>query len=200
MRLLFPTLATSLVMAVFFVHAAFAHAGEPRLEINVDRILPGGIVDVRGVGFDYEDAVTLTLIGPQGELALGEVTADTEGVFIHIVTLPTDLAEGTYYFRGVTTHHYTLSPALTVQGNAIPAEGEGEEERWEEEDQLPFAIPTYPPGVVPGVASTPAPIAAAPVDASPVSSGLSTNILILAGLMVVVAVLMFGFMRKKNTQ
>ena len=132
------------------VRVVFAHAEEPRLEISVDRILPGGIVDVRGVGFDYEDVVTLTLIGPQGELALGEVTADTEGVFLNIVSLPQDLPEGTYYFRGITTHHYTISPPITVQGSAIPAEGEGEEERWEEEDQLPFPIPTYPPGVVPG--------------------------------------------------
>ena len=67
------------------MRVAFAHAEEPRLEISVDRILPGGIVDVRGVGFDYEDVVTLTLIGAQGELPLGEVVADTEGVFIHIV-------------------------------------------------------------------------------------------------------------------
>ena len=128
-----------------------AHSDEPRLEISVDRMIPGGVIDVRGVAFDYEEVVTLTLIGAQSELPFGEVIADIEGVFLHTVTLPIELAEGTYYFRGITSHHYIINPALTVQGNAILSEGEDEEERWEEEDYLPYAIPTYPPGVVPGV-------------------------------------------------
>jgi hypothetical protein len=177
--------------------SAFAHATEPRLEINIDRIIPGGIIDLRGVAFDYEAMVTLTLIGAQGELPLGEVTADTEGVFIHIVTLPADLAEGTYYFRGVSTHHYTLSPALTVQGNAIPPEGEGEEERWEEEEYLPFPIPTYPPGVIPG--AVPGATQFVPVEAPPTPvSGLNTTIWIIVGLMVVVVILGIVFVKKKT--
>ena len=187
-----------LFLAIFLVPGVrdvFAHAYEPRLEINVDRILPGGIVDVRGVGFDYDELVTLTLIGAQGELGLGDVSADTEGVFLHIVTIPIDLTEGAYYFRGVTSHHYVISPALTVQGNAIPAEGE--EERWEEEEYLPYAIPTYPPGVVPGAA--PGATQSVPVEApSTTSSGLNANIWIIAGLMVLVAFLVIGFMRRKT--
>ena len=154
---------------------------------------------MRGVAFDYEETVTLTLIGTQGELPLGEVIADTEGVFLHIITLPADLAEGTYYFRGVTTHHYTLSPALTVQGNAIPAEGEGEEDRWEEEEYLPYAIPTYPPGVVPGVVTASAPVAtSAPVQAPSVSWNLRTNILMLTVLMVVVTLLVLVLAKKRS--
>ena len=173
--------------------SVFAHATEPRLEINIDRIIPGGLVDLRGVAFDYEAIVTLTLIGAQGELPLGEVTADTDGVFIHIVTLPTDLAEGTYYFRGVSTHHYTLSSALTVQGNAIPAEGEGEEERWEEEDPLPYAIPTYPPGVVPGAA--PGATQSIPVEATP-ASNQNWMIFAIGALMVIGISILLSFKRK----
>ena len=192
----FLLLITILLISVIPTRNAFAHATEPRIEINIDRIMPGGVLDLRGVAFDYEEVVTLTLIGTQGEFSLGEITADAEGIFLHIVKLPTDLAEGTYYFRGVTTHHYVISPALTVQGNAIPAEGEGEEERWEEEDQLPFAIPTYPPGVVPGAA--PGATQSVPVEAPPApSSGLNGNLWLLAGLMVLVVFLVVGFMRRK---
>ena len=185
---------------LFFLHSpltVLAHATEPRLEINIDRIIPGGIIDVRGVAFDYEETVTLTLIVTQGELPLGEVVADTEGVFLHIITLPADLAEGTYYFRGVTTHHYAISPALTVQGNAIPAEGEGQEERWEEEEYLPYAIPTYPPGVVPGVVTSSAPVVSMPAEELPGSSGLGTNKFVMTALLLVVIILMFGILRRR---
>jgi hypothetical protein len=185
-----------LFLLIFFqTLPVFAHATEPRLEINIDRIIPGGVIDVRGVGFDYEAVITLTLIGSQGEVALGEIAADTEGVFLKIVTLPSDLPEGTYYFRGVSPHHYTLSPALTVQGNAIPAESE--EERWDEEDYLPYAIPTYPPGVIPGVVMTPT-VTGAPLEISPSSSRSSTNLLYLAGLMVVAVFMVFTFLRRKS--
>jgi hypothetical protein len=138
------------LFALFFLfHSSstvYAHPIEPRLEINIDRIIPGGVVDVRGVGFDYEEVVTLALIGPQAELALGEVIADTEGVFLNIVSLPQDLPEGTYYFRGITTHHYTISPPLTVQGAAIP-EGDDQASR-DRQDALLAPIPTFPPPVV----------------------------------------------------
>ena len=170
------------------------HATEPRLEINIDRSIPGGIIDLRGVAFDYDEVVTLTLIGTQSELAFGEVMADTDGIFLYIVTLPADLAEGTYYFRAVTSHHYVISPALTVQGNAIPVEGE--EERWDEEEYLPYAIPTYPPGVIPGAA--PGATQSVPVEApSARSLGLNTNLWVLAALMVLVVALVCAFMRKK---
>ena len=197
MRFPFAIFVAALIISLCSVQPAFAHATEPRLEINIDRIIPGGVIDVRGVAFDYEEIVTLTLLGAQSEFPLGEVVADTEGIFLQTVTLPSDLAEGIYYFRGVTTHHYTLSPALTVQGNAIPAEGE-EEERWEEEEYLPYAIPTFPPGVVPGVVTASAPIATAvPVQAPSVSSGLSTNILILIGLMVLVVLVVIALGKKR---
>ena len=180
-----------ILVVLFQSSAVLAHPTEPRLEVNVDRILPGAVVDVRGVGFDYEEVVTLTLIGAQSEFPLGEVVADTEGVFLQIVTLPSDLAEGTYYFRGVTTHHYTLSPALTVQGNAIPAEGEGEE-RWEEEDPLPYAIPTYPPGVVPGATQS------IPVEATP-APNQNWVMLAMATLTVIGISILLGFRRKRQS-
>ena len=192
----FRILLLTLLLLLYSPFTVLAHATEPRLEINLDRIIPGGVIDVRGVGFDYETVVTLTLMGAQSELSFGEVIADTEGIFLHIVTLPSDLPEGTYYFRGISPHHYTLSPALTVQGIAILPEGEGEEERWEEEEYLPYAIPTYPPGVVPG--AVPGGTESVAVEASSeISPGLNGNIWILAGLLVLVSLLFIGFMKRK---
>lgn len=190
----FLLLSTILLISVIPTHDAFAHATDPRLEINIDRIIPGGVIDLRGVAFDYEEVVTLTLIGAQSELPFGEVIADTEGVFLHIVTLPSDLPEGTYYFRGITSHHYVLSPALTVQGNAIPAEGE--EERWEEEDPLPFAIPTYPPGVIPGAA--PGATQSIPVEATP-APNQNWVIFALSALTIISISILLGFRRKHQS-
>ena len=156
----------SFALAFALITPAQAHVETPRLEISLERINPGGVLDLRGVGFDYEEAVTLHLERPGIVVQLGEVAADTDGIFIHIVTLPVDLPEGTYTVRGLTTHHDVLSPVLTVQGPAI-VEGGGQGER-DEDDGLLAPMPTYPPGFVPGGVSQPA-VQAAPRPA-PISS------------------------------
>jgi hypothetical protein len=122
------------------VHPALAHGSEPRLEINVERINPGGVVDVRGVDFEPEELATLALTGPSSEISLGEVTADTEGIFLQIIALPSDLPEGIYMFRAVTDDHEISSPELMVAGAPILNE-EGEGQR-EEEDLLLAPMPT----------------------------------------------------------
>ena len=87
-----------ILFSLFIVPVASAHSTQPRLEINVERLNPGGIVDVRGVSFGMEESVTLTLISSSAEIPLGEMPSDAEGEFLHIAVLPSDLAEGTYYF------------------------------------------------------------------------------------------------------
>ena len=141
----FISISIVLVLSFFVVPAASAHGDEPRLEINVERINPGGILNVRGVEFDYEQSVTLYLERKGIVVELGEVVADLEGVFLHIVVLPVDLPEGVYSVRAVTIHHDILSPALTVQGSPI-MEGGGQGER-DEDDGLLAPMPTYAPGV-----------------------------------------------------
>lgn len=139
------------IFVMGFAHPALAHGGEPRLEINVERINPGGTVDVRGVEFDYEQTVALYLERTGIVVQLGEAVTDPEGVFLHIVVVPADLPQGVYYVRAVTSHHDVLSPALTVQGSPILEEGGGQGER-DEDDGLLAPMPTYAPGVVPGSA------------------------------------------------
>jgi hypothetical protein len=137
------------IMCLFPVHNASAHGRAPRLEISVERINPGGVLDIRGVEFDYEEVVTLYLERQGIVIQLGQIVADLEGIFIHTIVLPFDLPIGEYSIRGVTDHHDVVSPVLTVQGPAIQSEGGGQGLR-EEDDALLVPMPTYAPGVVPG--------------------------------------------------
>lgn len=102
---------------------ALAHSGEPRLEISVDRLNPGGTVEVRGVDFDYEELVTLSLASAAVKIPLNEVTADVEGTFTKIVILPVDLSAGEYHFLATTDHEVVASPTLTVWGVAAESQG-----------------------------------------------------------------------------
>ena len=142
-----------------------AHDAEPRLEISADRSSPGGTLDVRGVGFGFEETVRLGLIGPDIEIPIGELVADTEGSFLQIVTLPADIREGTYHVRAMTDDHEILSPVLTVQGGPI-ASDEGGEAR-DEDDALLAPMPTY---ISPTLAAPTAAMPASPVSAQPRSS------------------------------
>jgi hypothetical protein len=110
---------TVLIFASCLVQPAFAHAGEPRLEISVERISPGGTLEVRGVDFDYEELVTLSLMNVNVEIPLHAVTTDVEGTFTQIVVLPADLSPGEYNFQAKTDHEAVTSPTLTVWGVAV---------------------------------------------------------------------------------
>ena len=163
MRIAFRSfsLAIAMILAFAFVSPTSAHSGQPRLEISVERMNPGGVVDVRGVKFDYEQSVTLYLERTGIVVQLGEVVTDLEGVFVYIAILPVDLPEGVYNIRAVTSHHDVLSPALTVQGSPILGEGGGQGER-DEDDGLLAPMPTFAPGVsstkIPQATSTEKPV------------------------------------------
>ena len=176
-----------LTIAFSFTTSVLVHGGEPRLEISVERLNPGGVIDVRGVAFDYEESVTLYLERPGIVIQLGEVVADLEGVFLHIIVLPVDLPEGEYNIRAVADHHDILSPMLMVQGSAM-LEGGGRGER-DEDDSLLAPMPTF----APAVATVPVP--SAPVEAAP-GFGWNPRILALGVLMVIGIVLVLGLKRK----
>lgn len=144
-------------------------------------------MDVRGVGFDYEESGALALIGSQAEISLGEITADVEGIFTQTLVLPSELAEGTYYFRATTSHHWVLSPPLTVSGTAII---EGEDQRLRDEHGgLLGPVPTIAPAA-PTVSVAQAPVAATSVfDWNP-------NIPILVAVILIGIVVIFGLQRK----
>lgn len=138
-----------LLLSLFVVPRASAHGRTPRLEISAERMNPGGVLDIRGVEFDYEELVTLYMERQGIVVSLGQVNADLEGIFIHTIVLPSDLPAGEYTIRGVTEHHDVLSPIFSVQGPAISNEGGGQGQR-DDDDGLLAPMPTYAPGVVPG--------------------------------------------------
>jgi hypothetical protein len=151
-----------LLLSLFVVPRASAHGRTPRLEISAERMNPGGVLDIRGVEFDYEELVTLYLERQGIVVPLGEVNADLEGIFIQTIVLPADLPAGNYTIRGVTEHHDVLSSSFSVQGPAIAGEGGGQGER-DDADGLLAPMPTY----APGLSSSPLPqtdAAAAPVS------------------------------------
>ena len=127
------------VISFFFTQPAFAHGDEPRIEISADSLNPGALLEIRGVDFEFEEQVTLSLVGPQSETALGSVNADVEGIFQLGIALPTDLIEGTYFIRAITDDHMIESPPIAVWGTAQL--GGGEEGAWEEGDGLLAPMP-----------------------------------------------------------
>jgi len=185
-----------ILFSLFIVPVASAHSTQPRLEINVERLNPGGIVDVRGVSFGMEESVTLTLISSSAEIPLGEMPSDAEGEFLHIAVLPSDLAEGTYYFRGVTSHHFVLSPPLTVWGTAV-AEGGGQGLR-DDDDGLLAPMPT----LAPAAAATLQPsLPMEPTPASVSNQNLSAPITpytVITVISIVIIAIVFAMKRKNS--
>lgn len=186
----FVSTAIVILLSLFIVPSALAHSTVPRVEISVERLNPGGVVDIRGVSFGMDDSVTLTLIGSGVNVSFGEIIASGEGEFTYIAVLPSDLVEGTYYFRAVTSHHYVLSPALTVWGTAF-VEGGGQGER-DEDDNLLAPMPTFPPAAVTAPVPHPqVPEAAPAFDWNPLIFALA----VLAAIGIAIG---FGIRRKSN--
>ena len=181
--------AIVILLALFIVPSASAHNKVPRVEISLERLNPGGVVDVRGVSFGMDDIVSLSLIGTGVDITLGEVMANAEGDFTYIAVLPAELVEGAYYFRAVTSHHYVLSPPLTVWGTAF-IEGGGQGLR-DEDDGLLAPMPTFSPSVVT------TPVAAIPAEASSPFT-MNPNLLIWAALVVLGVFILFSIQRKNT--
>lgn len=100
--------ASILILAAVYFHPVFAHRDEPRLEINSDLMNPGGVIEVRGVHFESEEQISLTLAGTDIKIPLEEFGANAEGMFSLYITLPVDLREGVYHFVALTDDHEIL--------------------------------------------------------------------------------------------
>lgn len=185
---LFPFIS-AILLAFLVTQTVSAHGDDPRIEINTDKLNPGSVLDIRGVDFEFEEAVTVSLSGAQSEISFGTVLADVEGVFLLFITLPVDLPEGTYVIRATTDDHVVESPPITVSGMAI-MEGGGQGER-AEEDALLAPMPTY----APGVSSTAVPQAVV-VESEPAPD--SSSPLLLGAIAVIGIILVFAFIRIKR--
>jgi hypothetical protein len=161
-----------LLFAVLFVQPVFAHGDEPRLEISVERLNPGGTVEVRGVDFDPEEVLVLSLMSSSIQISLDEVTTDVEGVFTQIIVLPSDLPTGEYNFRARSEHHLVRSPTIAVWGAAVENQ---ENNSVQDQSDMQFGpIPT----LASSVSSTPLPQATA-LPQAPASKGSSAILIYL---------------------
>ncbi len=179
-----------LLLAGMRVERVSAHGGEPRLEISVERVNPGGVVDVRGVDFEADTSVTLTLVGQQQTIWLGETATDAEGSFLQTVALPIDLAEGSYSFSVFHDERQIVSPALIIQGAAIVEDDGGQRS---EEDSLLAPMPTA--GAVPVTQ----PVMNAPAMVEPAAPP-SYGLVALVGVIVVGGILGWSLRRKRVTR
>lgn len=119
-----------------------AHGEEPRLEISAEKLNPGAPLDLRGVDFEPETEIFLTLIGPQTEIPLGKTRADAEGGFLFTFTLPARLTEGEYKVRAKTDDHDLQSPSFIVWGSGFY--NAGAELSRDNADGLLVPMPTIP--------------------------------------------------------
>jgi hypothetical protein len=116
---------TALAAWLAFAIAVTAHGGVPRLQLQADRINPGGSLELRG-DMTGDEPVELTLEAGDGStLALGSVEADWEGHFVTSVTIPADTAAGTYVVR-VTSPFEEATTRIVVAGPPLQLGEEGQ--------------------------------------------------------------------------
>lgn len=137
-------IAIAVILALCTItRPVFAHSGDARLEISSTHLSPGGTLELRGVDFNSEEVLTLTLDGPRGRLSLPPVTADAEGGFSYLAVLPADLAEGNYIVSASAPGRRVLSPPFLISGQPISASTDEQGEQREQEEPLLAPAPDF---------------------------------------------------------
>ena len=120
------SVAIGALASLLLAASASAHGGVPTLQVNTDRINPGGTVELRG-DMTGDEPVELSLQAGDGStLALGTIETDWEGHFVAALTMPVDVAAGTYVvrvqspFEEATTKIVVAGPPLAQAGAGQP--------------------------------------------------------------------------------
>jgi hypothetical protein len=133
------------VASLLLVASVSAHGGVPTLQLNTDRINPGGTVELRG-DMTGDEPVELSLQAGDGStLALGSIETDWEGHFVAALTMPVDVAAGTYVVR-VKSPFEEATTKIVVAGPPLAQEGEGQPLGRDEALAGPIAIASAPAG------------------------------------------------------
>ena|SRR5215213_5742894 len=128
------------------------------------------------------------------QIPLVEVTADGEGVFTQIITLPADLPLGEYNFRARSDHHMVTSPTIIVWGAAV--QGQEDNSIRDQSDVQLGLMPTLAPIIVPEHVSQPV---AEPITSTrPLAQNSATWLIILSLTVVGFLVLMTSKMIRKH--
>lgn len=106
---------------VLAVEAAVAH-GNPEVKVEPNPAPFAGDVTIEGEGFEEEAEVSLTLQGVLGEISLGSVTTDSEGMFSLTVDLPSTATPGSYRIRAVGPDDVAIADVRIqeAEGGAAP--------------------------------------------------------------------------------
>lgn len=118
-RLLFATGTIAVAAAGFVPRAAFPH-GKGTLKLADRRLAPGTEIQLVGEKFGNQRRLSLSLVGPAGRVALGDVALDAKGGFTTSLHLPTELAAGPYRLVARATDGDEVA-ALDVEVVSVPA-------------------------------------------------------------------------------
>lgn len=160
------------------VDSASAHGGVPTLQLLSDRINPGGSAELRG-DMTGDEPVKLSLQAGDGStLVLGTIETDWEGHFVTSMTIPADVAAGTYVVR-VMSPFEEATTRIVVAGPPLAPDGEGQPLGRDEALAGPVAPASGPTGRV-ATQWTPPP-------------GADSTIRVIGALIVVALVLLVAF-------
>ena len=118
------TVVFAAVLVLIPASVVFAH-GEPVLRVEPPIAAAGGSITVTGTEMEPGEVFSLVLEGAATSVSLGQVTVEgdgDEGGFEVIVSLPIDLAPGSYRVRASTEAGETAVADLTVTASAADAD------------------------------------------------------------------------------
>ncbi len=119
---------TVALVALIAVASGLASAhGNPEIVITPNPATAGATIEIEGEGFDEGVAVSLTLEGVSGDIALGMAVTDAEGGFHVEVTLPDAATPASYRIRAQGGDASALADFRITQGTGgsqPPAEHE----------------------------------------------------------------------------
>ena len=138
-------LASVLAWILVVAGPAAAHGGVPTLQLQEDRINPGGSAELRGDMTGDEPVDVSLQAGDGSTLALGRIETDWEGHFVTAVTIPADIAAGTYIVR-VTSPLEEATTRLVIGGPPLLPEADGQPLGRDEALAGPVAAASAPAG------------------------------------------------------
>ncbi len=117
--LVLVALAAVIVLAV---GKAGAH-GNPTVRVEPNPAVFGGEVTIEGEDFEEDAEISLVLEGVLGEVSLGSVTTDAEGLFSLTVELPSSAAPGSHRVRAAGADDVAVADMRIQEGagGAAPA-------------------------------------------------------------------------------
>lgn len=105
--------------------AASGHEGGPRLILEPTHVNPGGVVLVRGEDLGLDEPMQVSLVGQTGRMDLVAVETDGQGHFTVAITLPVDIANGTFAVETKLSTGAPIRSNVRIEGAPVQPDGAG---------------------------------------------------------------------------